>query len=78
MKRARRNPKFDSRADFYLNKLDVLVGGKVMAPVRSGAHFGLEFFGLDIKLRSGKTVTLWFQSDDEGNGPGAFTIDSGA
>lgn len=57
---------------FYTDRLSPLVGAKVTAVVSDPEG---EFFGLSLTLPGGNRKTLWFLSDDEGNGPGSFDIE---
>lgn len=62
-------------ADFYLEKLDQLVGGTITGLVRTGHYLdGGEFFGLDITMPDGTKKQLLLLSGDEGNAPGSFEI----
>ncbi|AEM49066.1 conserved protein of unknown function [Acidithiobacillus ferrivorans] len=62
-------------ADFYLGKLQELVGGTITELIRSGDDYGQdEFFGLVITMPTGLRKTLVFLADDEGNAPGRFEI----
>jgi len=66
-----------SQADFYLEQLRPLIGGKITALTRSGPTddpYDMEFIGFIIKLSNGKSKSLVLLSDDEGNGPGSFEI----
>ncbi|WP_163056696.1 hypothetical protein [Acidithiobacillus ferrooxidans] len=66
-------------ADFYLKKLDQLVGGTISGLVRSGEDSGIgEFFGLLITMPDGTKRTMLLLSDDEGNAPGSFEIETQA
>ena len=66
-------------ADFYLKKLNQLVGGTITGLARSGEDSGNgEFFGLVITMPDGTIKQLVLLSDDEGNAPGSFEIESGA
>lgn len=58
---------------FYLEQLKQLIGAEVVGLVSDESN---EFFGLQFR-REGekKPKVLWFQSDDEGNGPGSFSIE---
>lgn len=60
------------RADFYLEQLMPLVGATITGGVNDPDG---EFFGLELTLKSGEKKTLWFLSDDEGNGPGSFSLE---
>lgn len=65
------------RADFYLKKLDQLVGGTISGLVRSGDDSDNgEFFGLVITMPDGTKKTMVLLSDDEGNAPGSFEIET--
>ena len=70
----------ESKADFYLEKLRPMVGGTITNLVRSGPSSGPtdheEFFGLIITMPNGTEHTFFLLSDDEGNGPGSFEIQS--
>jgi len=61
----------DSHAKFYIDKLLQFVDGKIVGVVNSPDGF----FGLTIKVKN-DTKVLWFLSDDEGNNPGSFDIQS--
>jgi hypothetical protein len=64
-------------ADFYLKKLEPLVGGTITGLVRSGNDRGNgEFFGLVITMPDGTKKQLVLMSDDEGNAPGSFEIEA--
>jgi hypothetical protein len=68
-----------NRTDFYLDRLRCLIGGKIISMARSGPpqnEFDDEYFGLVIALPDGSTKTLILLSDDEGNGPGSFDIET--
>ncbi len=57
---------------FYLNQLKQLIGAEVVGLV---SDQGGEFFGLQFRREGDKkSKVLWFLSDDEGNGPGSFSI----
>lgn len=59
-------------AEFYLRRLQHLVGKEITGLVRSGPdEWGDEFFGLIVDGRK----IVWFLQDDEGNGPGSFSIE---
>jgi hypothetical protein len=65
-----------SAADFHLQQLRPLVGGRITSLARTGVdEYGDEFFGLVITLPNGQKRTLIFLADDEGNGPGSFQLD---
>jgi hypothetical protein len=61
-----------SKAEFYLGKLEPLLGATLTGRVMDEPG---EFYGLVFTLRNGSKRTLWIQSDDEGNGPGSFTLE---
>ncbi len=62
-------------ADFYLKKLDQLVGGTITGLVRSGDDSGTgEFFGFVVTMPDGTKKQIVLLSDDEGNAPGSFEI----
>lgn len=58
--------------DFYTKQLQKLIGHTVVATVSDERG---EFFGLMLRDAKGKQTALWLQSDDEGNGPGSFSIE---
>lgn len=66
-----------SYTDFYVRKLNQLVGYTVVGTVRSPEdEFGYEFFGLNLmNFKTKRKCVLWILADDEGNGPGSFEID---
>lgn len=65
------------RADFYLEKLDQLVGGTITGLVRTGDDSDTgEFFGLVVTMPNGTKKTMVLLSDDEGNAPGSFEIET--
>ena len=53
---------------YYTDRLEKLVGGKIVGVVTDE-----EFFGFVVQVRN-KRVVLWFLQDDEGNGPGSFEL----
>ena len=59
-----------SAQEFYLSKLEPLMGGKVTGIIKDDT----EFFGLQIEV-GGKKKNVWLLQDDEGNGPGSFSIE---
>ena len=62
-------------ADFYLKKLEQLIGGTVTGLCRSGDDSGTgEFFGVVITMPDGTKKQFVPLSDDEGNAPGSFDI----
>ncbi|CDQ10594.1 conserved protein of unknown function [Acidithiobacillus ferrivorans] len=67
-------------ADFYLKKLEQLVGGTISGLVRGGNGLGHddidEFFGMVITMPDGTKKQLVLLSDDEGNAPGSFEIET--
>ena len=64
-------------ADFYLKQLRPLVGSKIVGLVRGGEDAGDgEDFGLEIQKPDGTRHALWILRDDEGNGPGSFSLES--
>lgn len=60
------------RAQFYLDRLNTLVGAKIVGTVVDQDD---EFFGLALTMPNGDDKSLWFSSDDEGNGPGSFSLE---
>ena len=56
--------------NFYINKLKLLVGGKIKAILKSPDGF----FGFLIVMPNGKEKDIYFLSDDEANNPGSFII----
>jgi hypothetical protein len=58
--------------DFYTKQLQRLVGQTVVATVSDAEG---EFFGLLLQDTKGRQTALWLQSDDEGNGPGSFSME---
>ncbi|MHB1630689.1 MAG: hypothetical protein ACYCQL_00545 [Acidithiobacillus sp.] len=64
-------------ADFYLEELDQLVGGTISGLVRTGDDSDNgEFFGLLVTMPDGTKKQLVLLSDDEGNAPGSFEIET--
>lgn len=61
-------------ADFYLSRLQPLLGGEIVGLIRSGGDPEEEFFGLQIQDLKGAKWNLWFLQDPEGNGPGSFEL----
>ncbi len=55
----------------YIRELDQLVGGTITGTLIDQDD---EFFGLQVMVNRRKW-NLWLQSDDEGNGPGAFSLE---
>ena len=60
------------RAQFYLDRLNMLIGAVVVGTVVDEDG---EFFGLALTMPNGDDKSLWLQSDDEGNGPGSFSLE---
>lgn len=60
------------RLDFYIKQLIPTVGATIVGVVNDPDG---EFFGLSLRLKGGAKKVLWFQSDDEGNGPGSFSLE---
>ena len=58
--------------DFYTKQLQKLIDCTIVATVSDEEG---EFFGLLLDDPDGKKIALWLQSDDEGNGPGSFSIE---
>lgn len=56
---------------FYTDQLAPLIGAKITAAVADSEGF----YGLSLTMPNGNRKVLWFLSDDEGNGPGSFTIE---
>jgi len=50
--------------------LSGFVGGTVVGVITDPDH---EYFGLQIRI-GGKVRDLWFECDDEQNGPGSFSV----
>jgi hypothetical protein len=71
MKRKAPEPK--KRNEFYTDKLAALAGFTIVGAVTDTEG---EFFGLQLRAPSGILSTLWLLSDDEGNGPGSFELQS--
>jgi len=62
--------------NFYTDRLKGLVGGEIVGVVASPPNpFGEVFVGMKIQKINGTRYVLWFLSDEEGNGPGAFDIE---
>jgi hypothetical protein len=57
---------------FYLRQLHPLIGQRVKATITDADG---EFFGLSFVDADGRETLLWLQNDDEGNGPGSFTME---
>jgi hypothetical protein len=64
----------NAQTKFYLDQLRPLVGGKIIRLAICDDDEEEEYFGLVISMPNGKTKTLIFLRDDEGNGPGSFEI----
>lgn len=64
-------------ADFYMTRLFPLVGSKIVGLVRGGddSYGDGEDFGLEIQKPDGSRHALWILRDDEGNGPGSFSLE---
>lgn len=65
----------ERRMAHYFGKLEPLVGAEVVGLARSGEGDCEEFVGLVFRLPDGQKKVLFFLRDDEGNGPGSFSID---
>ena len=61
---------------FYMDKLSVLDGGKIIGVTFDPEDTGwpTQFFGLAIRMPNNVERFIWFLRDDEGNGPGSFDI----
>lgn len=57
---------------FYTDQL-LTLGGATITGVAVDGEGG--FFGLTLRLPDGESKVLWLQSDDEGNGPGSFSLE---
>lgn len=67
----------DMSTKYHVDRLSRLVGGKVkevVVDLESGAEFGDQFFGLIVEMPDGGERVMWIMADDDGNGPGAVTI----
>ncbi len=64
-------------AEFQLKEMAILMGGKIVNPIRSGDadDWGGEMFGFQVKCKDGKTRNVWVQCDAEGNGCGWLAIE---
>lgn len=51
-----------------------LVGGVIEQAVVGEGWDGESAFGFDVRLPSGKLISVWVTSDPEGNGPGFLEI----
>jgi hypothetical protein len=63
----------------YLDELAPLVDGTIVGLVvdtSAGDTWHDQFFGLRIRKPNGEHVALFLMRDDEGNGPGAFSIET--
>lgn len=62
--------------DYFVEELEDLVGCKIVGVVRSTDKYE-KYYGLKIadNVRE-ETIILWFLRDEEGNGPGSFTIEN--
>ena len=61
------------KSEFESRALNALVGGKITGVVETPDNED-HFYGLEIKIGAGKTVTAWIQCDPEGNGPGFLSV----
>ncbi len=57
--------------EYYTNILNKLSGSVIERAISDSEG---EFFGLQVKTPYGKHEIIWFLRDEEGNGPGAFNI----
>ena len=73
MKQKRKAPEPEKKNQFYTDKLAALAGFTIVGAVTDTEG---EFFGLQLRAPSGILSTLWLLSDDEGNGPGSFDLQS--
>lgn len=61
--------------DYFINELERLVNTKIVGVVISGEGYQ-RYYGLKIDDPiMEKGYILWFESDEEGNGPGSFVIE---
>lgn len=54
--------------------INPLVGGAIERAVTGEGWDGQPGFGFDVRMPSGKLITVWVLSDPEGNGPGFLDI----
>ncbi len=57
----------------WCGKLDQLIDGKIIKSVWY-KHCGDVFIGITIEMPDKRLKTLWFLSDEEGNGAGRFRV----
>lgn len=60
---------------YHIDRLSQLKGCTISRPIVDEST-DPAFFGLEIIPPSGERIALWFLQDDEGNGPGAFEIET--
>jgi len=62
--------------DYCVRELEQLVDCKIVGVIRSTDKYE-KYYGLKIDdSRMERGLILWFLRDDEGNGPGSFTIEN--
>jgi len=63
--------------DYFLKELEKLIDCKIVGVVHSDEEDSYEkYYGLKIAdKRREETKIIWFLRDEEGNGPGSFTIE---
>lgn len=61
--------------DYFIDELLKLVDGKIVGVVYDGTGYE-RYYGLKIVSdRREETKVLWFLRDEEGNGPGSFSVE---
>lgn len=61
--------------DVFVIELEELIGCKIDGVIREKGHYET-YYGLKINdARRKKTLAIWFLRDEEGNGPGSFSIE---
>jgi len=64
--------------EFYLRELSKIIGATIIGVVetpQTNDPWEEDFFGLKLEFCDGSIKVLWFLRDDEGNGPGSFSIE---
>jgi|WetSurSiteA1Bulk_404760.scaffolds.fasta_scaffold99521_3 hypothetical protein len=62
--------------DYYVEELEQLIDCKIVGIVRSTDKYE-KYYGLKIDdPRMERGLIIWFLRDEEGNGPGSFTIEN--
>lgn len=64
---------------FQIKQAKQLIGAKIVRMIEckgNPASFTLDSWGFQVVTPKGKTLDVWVDQDDEGNGPGVLKIEA--